>query len=168
MAYGDGVELNYAISDAKGKATTFGMNFPGNVDIPLLTGDFAPSTAEILDKIIDGKIEDASASINVNLNGVTLKTAPLPGCDIEEGAIFTFRSTVGAPTTMRIPTFDEEFGLETGDAVDLSAEPVDDFVQRIIQGDTQGATTVRWTDSHGNNVAGLTRAADSFKKSKRK
>lgn len=168
MAFGDGVEGIWSIEDAKGKITSFGVNFPDNVDVPLVTGDFMRSTAALIDEFIDGKIVGSSASINVNLDGVTLKTAPITGSDVEEGATFSFRSTAGAPTVMRLPTFDETFGLETGSAVDLAAPDVDDFVQRIIAGDTQGATTVRFSDAHGNNVAALGRAKEQFKKSRKR
>lgn len=168
MAFGDGVEGTWSIEDAKGKTGSFSVNFPDNVDVPLVTGDFMESTAQLIDEIVDGKITGASASINVNLDGVTLKDAPIAGSDVEEGATFSFRSTAGAPTSMRLPTFDETFGLETGDAVDLSAEDVDDFVQRILEGDTQGLTTVRFADAHGNNVAALTRAQGNFRKSRRR
>lgn len=168
MAFGDGVEGTFSIEDAKGKTGSFSVNFPDNVDIPLVTGDFMPTTAQLIDEVIGGKITDASASINVNLDGVTLKDAPITGSDVEEGATFSFRSTAGAPTRFRLPTFDETFGLETGDAVDLAAPAVDDIVQRIIAGDTQGLTTVRFADAHGNNVSSLTRATGNFQRSRKK
>lgn len=168
MAYGDGVEGTWSIEDAKGKTTSFSVNFPDNVDVPLVTGDFMRSTAQLIDPLIGGKFVDASASINVNLDGVTLKDAPILGCDVEEGATFSWRSTAGAPTVMRLPTFDEEFGLETGSAVDLSATDVNAFVQRILEGDTQGLTTVRFADSHGNNISALKSAKENFKKSRKK
>lgn len=168
MAFGDGIEGIISVSDAKGKSGSFSFNFPDNVDIPLVTGDFLPSTAVLVDDVIGGKITGASASINVNLDGVTLKDAPITGSDVEEGATFSFRSTAGAPTSFRLPTFDESFGLETGDAVDLAAPAVDALVQRIIAGDTQGLTTVRFADSHGNNVSSITRAKGNFRKSRRR
>lgn len=167
MAFGNQVELTYSVSDAKGKVASFNLQLPDTTDIPLLQDDFAQSTAELIDPLIDGKFESASASIGVDLSTATLKTAPIAGCDIEEGGKFTFRSTAGATTLFRLPTFDETFGLENGNVIDVSVTAVSDFVDRIINGDTQGATTVRWSDSRGNNVAQLVRAKDSFKKSRR-
>jgi hypothetical protein len=168
MAWGDNVQGTWTVEDAKGKKSSFGVNFPAAVDVPLVTGDFMRTTAQLLDEIVDGRITDASASIGVNLDGVTLKDAPISGSDVEESAIFSFRSTAGAPTIIRLPTIDETFGLETGEAVDLSAPDVNSFVQRVLEGDTQGLTTVRFSDAHGNNVSGLKRAEERFRKSRRK
>jgi len=170
MAFGDQVDLNYTVEDAKGKSGSFIMHFPDDTDIPQLVGDgvFAQTTAQLIDPLIDGVITGAGATIGVDLAGLGLKTSAIAGSDVEEGANFTFTSTEGAPTRFRLPTFDETFGLETGQAVDTSAPAVDALVQRIINGDTQGLTTVRWTDSRGNNVDNLQSAKDSFRKRKRK
>lgn len=167
MAYGDGIDLSYSIQDIKGKTGSFSIQFPPNADVPVLVGAFAQETAQMFDDFIDGKILSASATINVNLNGVDIKDAPIVGSDTEEGATFSFRSTAGAPTTFRLPTIDEAFGLETGKALDTSAPEVDALIQRIVQGDTQGLTTVRFADSHGNNVAAFQKAVDGFRKSRK-
>ena len=167
MAFGDGIDLSYSIEDAKGDVTSFPIQFPSTADVPLLVGGFAQTTAQLLDDIILGKIVSATATINVNLNGVTIKDAPILGADVEEGAVFSFRSTAGAPTTFRVPTIDETYGLETGRAVDTSDAAIDALIQRIVNGDTQGATTVRWADSHGNNVAAFQKALDGFRKSRK-
>lgn len=167
MAFGDGIDLSYSIEDAKGEATSFSIQFPPTADVPVLVGAFAQETAQLLDDIVSGKIIAASATINVNLSGVTIKDAPILGSDVEEGATFSYRSTAGAPTTMRVPTIDESYGLETGRAVDTSAAAVDAFIQRIVNGDTQGLTTVRFADSHGNNIAAFQKAVDGFRKSRK-
>lgn len=168
MAFGDGVDLSYSIRDAKGDATSFSISFPSTTDVVVLRDNFAPTTAELLDPLIDGVIEDANASINVNLDGVDIKDAPIVGADVEEGATFSWRSTAGAPTTFRLPTFDETFGLETGLGVDTSNPDVDAFIQRIVNGDTQGLTTVRFADSHGNNISAFQKAVDNFRKSRKR
>lgn len=166
MAYGDGVQANWTVEDAKGKSSSVGMSLPASTDIPVLINNFIPTTAELMDPIIDGKITGASASINVNLDGVTIKDAPIVGSDVEEGAVFSYRSTAGAPTTHRLPTFDETFGLETGRGVNTAAPAVDDLIQRIVVGDTQGLTTVRFADAHGNNVSAFQKAVEGFRKSR--
>lgn len=167
MAYGDNVSATWSVEDAKSAVSSFGMSFPETTDIPLLRTNFIPTTAELLDGIINGVFVGASIRISVNLDGVTLKDAPVAGSDVEEGASFTFRSTEGGPTKVRLPGFTETFGLETGTAVDLSADPVDDFVQRVLEGDTQGLTTVRFADNRGNNVSGLVKAVGNFRKSRK-
>lgn len=167
MAFGNQLELTYSVQDAKGKVGSFNIQLPDNTDIPTLQADFAPSTAVLVDDVIDGAIVGSSASIGVDLSGANIKNAPIQGADVEEGALFTFRSTEGAPTRFRIPTFDETFGMETGQTVDTSDTDVDALVQRILQGDTQGATTVRWADSRGNNIASLISAKDQFKRTRK-
>lgn len=164
MAFGDGIEATWSIEDAKGKVTSFGINFPETVDVPTLVNNFIPTTAEMVDKVIGGKFVGASATINVSLDGVVIKDSPIPGSDVEEGAFFTFSSTEDAPTTFRIPTFDEQYGLETGDTVDTSAAPVQAFIDLIIDGYTFGIINVKWADSHGNDVIRFVRAKDSFRK----
>jgi hypothetical protein len=168
MAFGDGIEATYSIEDAKGKVTSFGINFPETADVPTLLNNFIPTTAEIIDNFVGGKFVSAGATINVNLDGVVIKDSPILGSDIEEGAFFSFRSDAGAPTSFRIPTFDEQFGLETGDSVDTSAAPVQAFIDLIIDGYTFGIINVPWSDSHGNNVVGFTKAKDAFRKSRKR
>ena len=180
MPYNEGVGLTYSVQDIKGKTSRFTINFPNTADVPAVgsyapydvgsapSDGFASSTAALLIPLILGRFVGASIGIGVNLSGVTLKGAPAQYTDVEEGARFSWRSTVGAPTGFRIPTFLETYGFDTGTAVNLSDPTVDDFVQRIIQGDTQGATTVRWSDSRGNNIAALIKAVESFTKSRRR
>lgn len=167
MAFNDGIEATWSVEDAKGAVTSFGVDFPNTTDVPTLLNNFIPTTAELLDKVIDGKFVNAGATINVSLNGVVLKDAPILGSDVEEGATFSWLSSAGAPTVFRIPTFDETFGLETGDTVDTSAGPVAAFIGLIVDGYTYLATNVPWTDSHGNDIIGLTKAKGSFRKTRK-
>lgn len=168
MAFGDGIEATYSVEDAKGEVTSFGINFPETADVPTLLNNFLPTTAELIDNFINGKFVGAGATINVNLDGVVIKDSPIMGSDVEEGAFFSFRSTAGAPTTFRIPTFDEQYGLETGDSVDTSAAPVQAFIDLVIDGYTYLVTNVKWSDSHGNDVIGFTKAKDAFRKSRKR
>ena len=164
MAFADGIDATWSVEDAKGKATSFGVSFPETTDVPTLINNFIPTTAELVDKVINGKIVGAGAVINVSLDGVVLKDSPILGSDVEEGAIFTFYSTEDAPTTFRIPTFDETYGLATGDTVDTTAAPVAAFIALIVDGYTFGISHANWSDSHGNDVIRFGRAKDSFRK----
>lgn len=180
MAYNEGVGLTYTVQDEKTKKSSFTVNFPNTSDVPLVgsydayvvantpADGFASNTAVLLKPLLAGAIVGASLGIRVSLTGATLKGAPASYTDVEEGALFSWRSAVGAPTRFRIPTFLETFGFNTGTAVDTQDPTVDAFVQRIIQGDTQGATTVRWADSRGNNVASLISAVEKFKRSRKR
>lgn len=167
MAFNDGIDLSYQIEDIKGDITSFSIQFPSTADVVIMRDNFAPDTAVLLDEFIDGKINGATATINVNLDGVSIKDAPILGADVEEGAVFSFRSTAGAPTNFRIPTIDETYGLETGRAVDTSDPAIDAIIQRIVNGVTVGLTNVRFADSHGNNVSAFQKAVDGFRKTRR-
>lgn len=168
MAYGDGVEATWSIEDAKADVTSFGINFPDTVDIPTLLNSFIPTTAELIDKVIGGKFVGAGATINVDLTGVVIKDAPILGSDVEEGALFSYRSNAGAPTNFRLPTFDESMGLETGESVDTSVPAVAAFNGLVVDGYTYLATNVKWADSHGNDIVAFTKAVDAFRKSKKR
>jgi hypothetical protein len=165
MAYNDGMNVTWQIQDASGDTAPLTLNVPDLTDpqVTVLIANFVPTTAELVDAIINGKVIGASVSVNVNLAAATIKDAPIVGADVEEGAQFTFRSNVGAPTGMRIPTFDEAFGLETGEAVDTSATEVSDFIDLINDGYTYLTINAKFSDSHGNDIVAFQKAVDNFR-----
>lgn len=167
MAHGNNVSVYFTFEDAVGRQTTMFQNHPENADIAALKGTLVTEVTRY-DSLSGCKVVNAGISIGVNYTAVTLKDSPLLGSDVEAGAMFSFESTAGAPIQYRIPAIDETLaGLDATSTVDTSVAAVDAFVQRIIAGDTQGATTVRWSDAAGNNVDRLVRARDSFRPRKR-
>lgn len=159
------VFLVYSIKDSKGKISTTQINFPYNVDIGVLK-TFTTTTAEFIDSLIHGQIVDAGIGLAVDLSGATLKAAPTAAADVEEGARFLWEAATGAKTGFRIPTFDETFMTSGTNLVDTANGAVDTFVQRILQGLTDGVTNVSPSDDRGSDIDTLASARESFTKSR--
>lgn len=157
--------LTYSIQDAKGKVSTVKINFPANVDIGQLAS-FAGDTATMINNIITGKILDAGIGLAVDLSGATIRTAPDPDSDVEEGARFSWNSAVGAITNFRLPTFDEAKMVSGTRNVDLTDTDVDTFVDRIIAGKTTGLVNASPSDDRGSDIEELASARENFQSSR--
>lgn len=158
------VFVAYDIMDAKGKKSTMKINFPIATDIAILQ-TFISSTATMIDAIIKGQIVEAGIGLAVALPG-GLKAAPLADADVEEGARFNWNAASGANTGFRMPSFDEAFIETGGTAVDVAATEVDDFVQRILAGQTVGIINVSPSDNRGSDVTALESAYEQFASSR--
>lgn len=155
------VFLTYSIQDSKGKVSTAKINFPNAVDIGQVAS-FAIDTATMLNNIIKGRIIDAGMGIQVSLAGATIRSAPDPDSDVEEGARFSWNTGSGAITSFRIPTFDEALMILGSNAVDLSNIDVNTFVQRILQGKTTGLINASPSDDRGSDITNVASARESF------
>lgn len=155
------VVLFYSIQDAKGKTSQMRMNFPSAVDIGQVVS-FAGDTATMINNIIKGKILDAGIGIVVDLSGATIRSAPDPDADIEEGARFQWEAASGALTGFRMPTFDEAKLVSGTKNVDLADDDVDDFVQRILAGKTTGLVNASPSDDRGSDIEVLRSARENF------
>ncbi len=159
------VFLVYSIRDAKGKTSTVKINFPVTVNIGMVQ-DFAVSTATMINSLIKGQIMDAGIGLAVDLSGATIRNAPDPNSDVEEGARFSWRSAAGAITNFRLPTFDEAFMVSGTRNVDTEDTTVDAFVQRIIEGRTVGLENASPSDDRGSDIEALDTARESFTSSR--
>ena len=122
----------YTIRDSKGKRSTTEVNFPSSfsfTDVSL----FAAQQAERINDLIKGRIERIGVAFNVDVPG-TIRATPLPDSDVEEGAKFQVRTEDGNFTSMRLPTFDEQFVLPGTRSVDLADPVVDEFVDSMVTG----------------------------------
>lgn len=151
----------YSIKDAKGKISITKVNFPDSADIAIVK-IFARSTAEFINNIIKGQIVDIGIGLSVDMSGLTLRAAPDPDSDVEEGARFTWRAATGALTNFRLPTFDEAFLVSGTKNVDTADAAVDTFVDRIIEGHTEGLINVSPSDDRGSDIVSLDAARESF------
>lgn len=159
------VVLTYTIQDAKGKTSTMQMNFPTAVDIGQLAS-FAGDTATMINNVIKGKILDAGIGLVVDLSGATIRSAPDPNSDIEEGAKFMWEAATGAITGFRIPTFDEAKLVDGTKNVDLADTDVDTFVDRILAGKTTGLVNASPSDDRGSDIEVLRSAREQFNSSR--
>ncbi len=155
------VFLTYSIQDAKGKVSTVKINFPSAVDVGQVAS-FAIDTATMINNIIKGRILDAGLGIQLSLAGATIRNAPDPDSDVEEGARFSWNAASGAITGFRLPTFDEDKLVTGTNQVDLGDADVNTFVQRMLQGKTTGLVNASPSDDRGSDIDNVASARESF------
>lgn len=153
--------LTYSIQDAKGKVSTVKINFPQNSDVGQVLS-FAVDTGTMINNIIKGRIVDAGLGIQVSLTGATIRNAPDPDSDVEEGARFSWNTLSGAITGFRLPTFDEDKLVAGTNNVDLADTDVNTFVQRMLSGKTTGLVNVSPSDDRGSDITNVAAARESF------
>lgn len=153
--------LVYTIVDAKGKSSTVKINFPVAVDLGQVQS-FAVDTATMINNIIKGQITEAGLGLAIDISGATIRSAPDPDSDVEEGARFSWRSAVNAVTNFRLPTFDEAKLISGTRNVDTTDTDVDTFVDRILEGKTTGLVNASPSDDRGSDIEELVSARESF------
>lgn len=157
--------LTYTVKDAKGKPSVVKINFPYAVDIGQVAS-FAVDTATMINNLITGRITDAAVGLSVDLSGATIRSAPDPDSDVEEGARFMWNAASGAVTGFRLPTFDEAKMLSGTRNVDTADSDVSTFTARILAGKTTGLVNASPSDDHGSDIATLASARESFTSSR--
>lgn len=122
-----------------------------------------------IDPLTTAQIVSCGVIVDVPLDP-TIKTAPSPDADSEQGMTFVFRSDTGFPTQFRIPSFDESFVVTGYPDVDLTAQPIIDLIENIIAGYNtlpDGTGTVgKVVDSRGDDIDTFLRGLESFQKSR--
>lgn len=160
--YGLSIEAYLTVLDSKGKESDIKFNFPINVDIGALKNTLR-STAGLVDAVIRGQVIGARIVLVVNLaGGLALKTTAVIGADIEEGVRFSFQATSGGRTLFRIPTVNETFLNSSGILQVTGGGVVDDFIQRVLAGQTVGLTNVSPADAYGSDVTTFLGGQESF------
>jgi hypothetical protein len=122
-----------------------------------------------IDAQTTGQIVACGLIVDVPLDP-SLKIAPDPNSDSEEGATFVFKSDGGYLTTFRIPTFDQTKILPNSADVDLLDADVSEMIMNIIVGyDSDplgGGDYLDVQDSRGDDVFEFVSAKQSFQKSR--
>jgi len=152
-----------SIEDEKNKKSTLQFNIDDSYSLAnaILV---ARGMAGLIDAAIRGVVRAISMSLGVTLPS-GLRTTPLSGSDVEEGARFQFITEGGYYTGFRIPTFDEAYINADG-----SVDTTDANVQPIIQGmlgdlDFDPAVQIvtgLMTDARGDDVGAVSFARESF------
>lgn len=162
MAWGLSIQSKFRIIDSKGKESTINFNHPLNVDIGALKNTLR-STAALIDSVIRGQVIGCSIELVVNLApGLDLKASAILGADVEEGVRFVFETTVGGQTVFRLPTVNETWLNSAGILQVTGGGAVDDFIQRILVGQTVGLTNVHPSDAYGDDVSAFVGGYESF------
>lgn len=95
---------------------------------------------------------------------------PDPDSDVEEGAKLVFRPLDGdiRPTTIRIPTFNEDFIVSGTRIVDTDEPEVQLFVDMVTDGAFPYSFDFDYSDSRGADLATYLSGEESFKRRKYK
>lgn len=155
------------IKDAKGEESTTEFNLPTSYDLDDVVL-FVQQMAERVDLIIKGKVTRIGLAYKLSTSGLTLKAAPDPDSDVEEGAKFQFLTEDGNITSMRLATFDEDLIISGTKNVDLTDGDVDDFVDAMVTGAPVVALggVLSPCDKRDEDIASLEFAVESFTKSR--
>lgn len=156
------VSVLFTIRDAKGARSLVEIYLPGATTIDLAQ-DFVDAAAPLINALILGAIERVGLCVSGTLPA-GLRTTPDVGSDVEEGARFIFNSDGGYTTSVRIPTFDEQFIVDGTTTVDSTAGAVASFVA----GMTAGLATVQPTDYRGADIESIKSAREDFQRSRKR
>jgi hypothetical protein len=162
MAWGLSLEAHIRVRDSKGKESTIKFNHPLNTDLGALKQTIR-STAALIDNLIRGQVIGASITLVVSLPGnLNLKATAIAGSDVEEGVRFAFSTSVGSQTLFRVPTINESWLTDAGVLDYDASDAMDDFIQRILQGVTQGLINASPSDAYGNDITAFVGGTESF------
>lgn len=153
-------KLVYNIKDGVGKPATMSFNIPLSFS-GAQTEAFADALAPIIDDLIDGYIVDYEYTVSmIPVAGIAV--VALGTADVEEGALFNWRTANGYPTKNRVPTFKESLMIAGTEQVNLADPAVDAFNLAIRSG--LGAPAVAPSDGHGDDITTLVSAYDMHTK----
>lgn len=152
------------IKDAKNKDSTMEVNLPSTVTLANVS-IFAIALAALIEPLIKGQITRVAIALNLPAALTGLRTAPLAGSDVEEGAKFVFNTTGGFITSTRIPTFDESKIASDSRLVDTSDTDVGAFIVTMTDG-LVAAGGAEPVDKRGADVETLESALEAFQSSR--
>lgn len=152
-----------SFTDEKGLPAGIEYSTPDAAGI-ITTAELAEEIATALSELVDGIITGINIVTNVPLPGGLVGMTGNAGSDVEEGALFTFRTSGNHPTKMRIPTFSELFFLAGTKQVDIADDAVDAFLDLMINGRTDVVNgNVAPCDQRGEDITTLSSAVEKFK-----
>lgn len=158
------VGISYTIADEKGVSSTTFLSLPDTFSLAN-TLEFAQDMALLIDAIVNGKITHIGACYQVTLPG-GLKAAAVANSDVEEGARFSFATSGGHFTRMRLPTFKETLLSPASKDVNLTDADVAAFVNAMISGiaEPAPAQTLIPCDSRAEDITAISTARELFVK----
>lgn len=168
-------KLSITIVDAKGKPSRTTLYNPDTnsigtpIDIVALINAGVAMT-EIIAKLAKGGVSGASLCVDLGSQIGSAQFVPDADSDVEEGALFNFRTLSNFFTRSRIPTFDEAKLVPGTDDVDLTDPDVAAYTSAMLTGvsvnDSEGnPITVNFSDSRGDDVNVMESAYESFQSS---
>jgi len=161
-------QLSITMRDDKDKRASVQLYLPFS-DLTTITDaaqspvEFAQQFATYLNAVTTGVIESISLSLRVDLPA-GLRTVPDASSDVEEGALFIYRTANGFTTRQRIPTFDESLIQPGTREVDRTALVVADLIEMMtIPSDLPGNWGIAPSDSRGDDITAVTETREQFR-----
>lgn len=163
-------EVSFTILDIKNHRSvmTIYVNAPPAISDPRDDpAEYAQEYARLIDPLINGQIVGIRISQIVTVPG-GIKTSPLSTSDVEEGALFTWRTTNNTIIKQRIPTFSETFVSPGTFFVDITDPDVSDFIElNVIPEELPADWTVGPASYRGEDISSLQEARENFTKSRK-
>lgn len=116
-----------------------------------------------IDALTEGQIVRCGLVIDVELDS-SLKIAPVSNASNEAGAIFVFTTDGGFSTQIRIPAFMESKIVSGTPEVDLTDSAVQDLIDHIVDGYSNGSVLRDIVDSRGDDIVMLGSAKEVFQR----
>lgn len=157
-----GFSIIYSIRDEKGRVSTTEVRVPAATPFAEVV-EFGGAMALLIDPLISGQITRIGLVFDYTLIG-GIKTAPVAGSDVEEGARFSFLTENNFPMRMRLPTFLESLIVPGTKLVDTADTDVATFITAMTEGiDLAGVLgIVEPSDSREEDVVSLVEAVEQF------
>lgn len=162
--------INLVIQDADGDKSVVSLDFlggfAGDVD-GLIEGVWG-----IVNPLVNGQLVGATVTIEADISSLT-NAAAAAIADVQEGALFTFKTIGNFIKSIRLPTFIETFftGSGAGKEVDVTQSAVTAFITMIEDGaDDAGTPTpvsVNFTTSHGEDLQDFVKGKQSWGKNRK-
>lgn len=128
--------------------------------------EFAQEFATRLDSVISGRVEAINLTLSADLPA-GIKAAPTLDSDVEEGALFIYRTAGGYTVKQRIPTILESMINPGGGADFIGSVDLADLSTMMTQpGDLPSNWTIGPTDYRGDDIVARVDAYEDFKRSR--
>lgn len=150
------------ILDQDGDTSTATFNIPDTNDYSDVE-EFADAFIPLVDAVVLGEIQEAGISHTLTLPA-GLKALPGTGCDVQNGALFSFETAGGYRTSVRLPSFDTALYSPNSKDVNTEQEDVVAFAAAMLSGIVATGGTVSPSDYRGDDINSLVKAVQSFRK----
>lgn len=157
------IQVYYTIIDGKGEESTMTIDLPP-ATTPTNAQAFAQAMHTVIADLINGGVTNYGIRVNVAVTGDFAN----PYADIQEKALFTFRSAAGFLKYVTIPAFLEDLFIAGTKLVDQTDVNVVQFIDGMVDGldvSSYGGTgTVQPTTSHGEDLVEISAAREAWGK----
>lgn len=157
------INVYVKIRDAKGDTSTVTIPIPTSTSLAD-AALFAAAIADLIDPLVSGGIVGAGFSVGVDLTTVT--TVPAAISDVQEKAMFVFRTINGFLKRLHLPTFEEGKFVPNSVNVDQSDPDVAAFITAMTEGidltSAGGSGVVAPVDTRGEDLELLETAIEAW------